>query len=75
MTVMNRFIILGLLLVVQAFHANSSTLTIEDCVSKAEPNYPAIRKYALLNTTLEISLSDINKGWLPRIGVYGQVTG
>ncbi|MDE5858345.1 MAG: TolC family protein [Muribaculaceae bacterium] len=72
---MNRFIILGLLLVVQAFHANSSTLTIEDCVSKAETNYPAIRKYALLNTTLEISLSDINKGWLPRIGVYGQVTG
>ena len=72
---MNRFLFLGLLLVVQVFQANSSTLTIEECVSKAEANYPAIRKYAPLQSTLEIALSDINKGWLPRIGVYGQLTG
>ncbi|MDE6352685.1 MAG: TolC family protein [Muribaculaceae bacterium] len=72
---MNRFFFLGLLLVVQVFQANSSTLTIEECVSKAEANYPAIRKYAPLQSTLDIALSDINKGWLPRIGVYGQLTG
>ena len=72
---MNRLIISGLLLVFQVFQANSSTLTIEECVGKAEANYPAIKKYAPLNTTLDINLSDINKGWLPRIGAYGQVTG
>lgn len=50
-------------------------LTIEQCVEKACDNYPMVKKYDLLASTLDIDLSDINKGWLPRIGVYGQVTG
>lgn len=49
-------------------------LTIEQCVEKARDNYPMVKKYDLLAATLDIDLSDINKGWLPRIGVYGQVT-
>ncbi len=49
-------------------------LTIEQCVEKACNNYPMVKKYDLLASTLDIELSDINKGWLPRIGVYGQVT-
>ena len=49
-------------------------LTIEQCVEKACDNYPMVKKYDLLASTLDIDLSDINKGWLPRIGVYGQVT-
>lgn len=51
-----------------------SQLTIEECVKKAEANYPIIKKYELLNTTLEIDLSEINKAWLPRLGTYGQAT-
>ena len=50
-------------------------ITIEECVRKAEANYPLIKKYELLSATTQIELSDINKSWLPRIGVYGQVTG
>lgn len=50
-------------------------ISIEQCVDKAMANYPAIKKYDLLATANEIELSDINKSWLPRIGVYGQVTG
>lgn len=50
-------------------------ITIEQCVEKAMANYPAIKKYNLMATAKEIELSDINKSWLPRIGVYGQVTG
>lgn len=49
-------------------------LTIEQCVEKARDNYPMVKKYDLLASTLDIDLSDINKGWLPRIRVYGQVT-
>lgn len=49
-------------------------LTIEQCMEKACDNYPMVKKYDLLASTLDIDLSDINKGWLPRIGVYGQVT-
>lgn len=54
--------------------ANAVEITIEECVSKAEANYPAIKKYDLLHTTTDIELSDISKSWLPRIGVYGQGT-
>lgn len=50
-------------------------LTIEECVEKAGAHYPLIRKYDLMSATNEIDLSEINKGWLPRIGVNAQVTG
>ncbi len=50
-------------------------VTIEDCVTKAEANYPLISKYRLLEATRDIDLAEINNSWLPRIGVYGQVTG
>lgn len=50
-------------------------ITIEECIRLSENNYPLIKKYELLSKTKDISLSDINKSWLPRISVYGQVTG
>lgn len=67
-----RFFLGGLLLfVATALHAQ---VTLEQCVQYAQENYPLIKKYGLLDRTSEISLSDINKGWLPQIGVYGQGT-
>lgn len=50
-------------------------VSIEECVDKAEANYPLISKYGLLEATCDIDLAEINNSWLPRIGVYGQVTG
>ncbi len=44
------------------------------CIELAEDNYPLIKKYDLLARTRDISLSDINKTWLPQIEVYGQGT-
>lgn len=52
----------------------NAVVTIDQCVEKAKANYPAIKKYNLLSVAYDIELSDINKSWLPRIGVYGQVT-
>lgn len=49
-------------------------LTIEECVAKAEANYPLVSKYRLLEATRDVDLSDINKSWLPRIGLYAQAT-
>lgn len=54
--------------------AMSAQVTIEDCISAAETNYPAIAKYGLIEATGDVDLSEINNSWLPRIGVYGQVT-
>ena len=49
-------------------------ITLERCVTLAQENYPLIKKYDLITRTQEIDLSDINKNWLPQIGVYGQGT-
>ena len=49
-------------------------LTLELCQELAKENYPAIKKYGLLEKSLEIDLSDINKSWLPSISLYGQGT-
>lgn len=72
MTMRKRIFIGALLLVTAAsLHAQ---VTLERCVELAQENYPLIQKYDLINRTQEINLSDINKGWLPQIGVYGQGT-
>lgn len=65
-----------LLLLLIAAHAisHAQPLTIEHCVKVAQENYPAIKKAGLLEKTLDLDLSDINRGWLPRISVYGQGT-
>ena len=65
----------GIFLTAVGALAAHADITIEECVRKAEANYPLIKKYELLSATTQIELSDINKSWLPRIGVYGQVTG
>ena len=49
-------------------------LTLERCQELAQENYPAIKKYGLIDKSLEIELSDINKSWLPSITAYGQGT-
>lgn len=51
-----------------------AAVTIGQCVDKAMDHYPVVRKYDLLSSTCDIELSDINKGWLPRISLYGQAT-
>lgn len=74
---MNRFIryyLIATLLFAFPFVLKAE-ITLEQCVQKAIENYPAVKNYDLLNSTKEIELSDINKGWLPKINIYGQATG
>lgn len=49
-------------------------LTLEQCQDKAQENYPVLRKYDIVNRITDVSLSDINKGWLPSATLYGQGT-
>lgn len=56
-----------------AMSANAD-VTLEQCVETARENYPLIRKYDILNQSVRIDLSDINRSWLPQIGVYAQGT-
>lgn len=52
----------------------NAEVNVEECVEKAMANYPIVKKYGLITATKEIELSDINKSWLPQIGIYGQLT-
>ena len=62
------------LLCVISFIPIHAEITIEWCVDKAMAHYPVIRKYGLTQALTDIELSDINKSWQPRIGLYGQLT-
>ncbi|MGM9832215.1 MAG: TolC family protein [Candidatus Limisoma sp.] len=63
------------LILVTCFTAfTTSAVTIEECVEKAQSNYPTIKQYSLLDAQCNVDLSDINKLWFPRISAYGQAT-
>lgn len=49
-------------------------VTVEQCVAFTQENYPLIQKYDLLRQSRQIDLSDINKSWLPQIGISAQGT-
>lgn len=54
--------------------AVKADVTLDECINAAHDNYPLVKKYELLSATEDIALSDINKGWLPKVGVYAQTT-
>ena len=41
--------------------------TLEECQQAAERNYPLIRQYRLIEQTTELTVENIQKGWLPQI--------
>ena len=49
-------------------------ITIEDCYSKAQANYPLIKQYDLIEKTKEYSLSNANKGYLPQVMFSAKAT-
>lgn len=63
-------IVIGVALSVNA----RAEVSLEQCLTSAEDNYPLIAKYDLLAASQNINLSDINKSWLPRIGVFAQTS-
>ena len=70
-----RLIVCSLLITIGFTLRAGESVTIEQCVRMAQDNYPLIKKYELLEATKDIELSDINRSWLPRLDIYGQVTG
>ena len=42
-------------------------ITIEDCYSKAQLNYPLIKQYDLIERSRDYSLSNAGKGYLPQV--------
>ena len=54
--------------------AHAETLTLDECQRLARENYPLIRRYELLEHTEQITVSNIQKGWLPQVSFNAQAT-
>ena len=48
--------------------------TLEECQEAAERNYPLIRQYGLIENTTELTVANIQKGWLPQVSASAQAT-
>lgn len=48
--------------------------TLEECHHAAAENYPLIQQYNLIGKTTELTVSNIGKGWLPKITASAQAT-
>ena len=53
-------------------HAHAQTL--EECQQAAERNYPMIRQYDLIAKTTGLTVSNIQKGWLPQVSASAQAS-
>ncbi|RQE06186.1 TolC family protein [Prevotella intermedia] len=64
--------IITLVLLMLASVAQAQTL--EECQQAAEKNYPVIKQYGLIAQTTELTVKNIQKGWLPQITASAQAT-
>ncbi|MBR5060646.1 MAG: TolC family protein [Prevotella sp.] len=48
--------------------------TLEECQRAAERNYPLIRQYDLIGKTTDLTVANIEKGWLPQVSATAQAT-
>ena len=48
--------------------------TLEECQLAAERNYPLIKQYGLIEKTTELTVANIQKGWLPQVSASAQAT-
>jgi len=54
--------------------AEVSNLNVDSCYAMAMRNYPIVKQFALIEQSREFSIDNANKGYLPQLGIAGQVT-
>lgn len=54
--------------------SSSWAQTLEECQQAAEKNYPLIKQYGLIAKTTQLTVKNIQKGWLPQLTASAQVT-
>ena len=65
-----RRIILGLMMLPMITQGQS----LDQCQQAAEQNYPLIRQYDLISKTTDLTVANIQKGWLPQVSASAQAT-
>lgn len=75
-----RRIILGFLILTTMAQAQAQTQTmaqvqtLEECQQAAQRNYPLIQQYGLIEKTTQLTVDNIQKGWLPQVSASAQAT-
>lgn len=52
----------------------SRAQTLEECQQAAEKSYPLIKQYGLIAKTTQLTVKNIQKGWLPQVTASAQAT-
>lgn len=55
-------------------HVAAAPATLAECRDAARANYPLIKNFGLLDSSLRLELSAINRGWLPVGSLHAQAT-
>lgn len=71
---MKRFLSSLALTILIAFNGSAAELTIDECVTLARDNYPAVAQYGLLDKVKQLNLSNVAKAWLPQGSISAQAT-
>lgn len=69
-----NFIILALIVTFSATAQDSQQLTLERVYELSEKNYPVTKQSELISKTAEISIDNLNKGYLPQVTLSGQAS-
>ena len=71
---MKRILIAILILPVIVFGQNNPTLSLQQAYDLATKNYPIIKQRDLIKQTTDLSIENINKGFLPQFSLSGQAS-
>ena len=64
----------GIILLFTMMPIMAQAQTLEQCQLAAERNYPLIRQYDLISKTTDLTVANIQKGWLPQVSASAQAT-
>lgn len=71
---MKRLCTTAIAVALSALCFGQTSITIEECYSKARENYPLIRKLGLVEKTKEYNIDNLNKGYLPQLMFSSKAT-
>ena len=63
-----------ILLVFMLIPSVMTAQTLDECQQAAERNYPLIRQYDLITKTTDLTVKNLQKGWLPQLSAQAQAT-
>ena len=69
-----RGLFFSLLAITYSLRAQESQLTLDEAYQQAQKNYPIIKQKDLVRQTADITISNLQKGYLPQISLSGQAT-